>query len=153
MLDYLYKITIYQELSSIEDSLTLSCSDPKNCSSISIKNNFNYVYVTTFNKCFEISLKKEFSASVRYIILGFKKSFESIVRQSGNIYVRFSYPGQFLLDFKGFEHLWTNKQRENPESFTTFNLASIEMIRRRNKPNDNCLSESTSYDDFKVKKP
>ena len=26
------------------------------------------------------------------------------------------------------------------------------MIRRRNKPNENCLSESSSYDDLKVKK-
>ena len=56
------------------------------------------------------------------------------------------------MDFTEFLYLWKNNQTEKPESFTTFKLASIEMIRRRNKPNDNCLSESTSYDVFKVKK-
>ena len=151
ILDYLDNITLIQRLSIEQRRPDLTCSNPKNCSFVSFKNNLNlFSGPTTFVKCYEMKVKKEFSKSIRFIILGFKNMFESVVGQSEGIFALFRYPGQILTDMTPDKILWKNASEK--ETLTMFKFASIEILRRRYKRNRECLSDFMSYDDVKIKK-
>ena len=151
ILDYLRNITLIQRLSTEQSRLYLSCSNPKNCSFVSFKNNLNTFTGSVFVKCYEMMVKKEFSKSLHVIILGFKNRFESVVgRQSEGIFALFRYPGQVLTDMTPDGVLWKNASEK--ETLTIFKFASTEILRRRNKRNGECLSDFMSYDDVKIKK-
>ena len=149
ILDYLDVIKVYQKLSDKQIGWNFTCSNPNDCPFVRFKNNFNGFFDDSLFKCFEMKVKIQYSKSVRFVILEIKKKFEDVVRQSKGIFVRFSYPGQLLLDFTADQLLWRN--RNITKTFTTFKLASIEMLQRRNKRNKICLSNSKSYDDLKQK--
>ena len=101
----------------------LNCSNAKSCSFVSFRKNLNAFIHSTFMKCFEMKVKKEFSTSIRFIVLGFKKAFENVVRGSKGISMHFRYPGQLLTDLQADEFLWKNAY--DKESFTMFKLASM----------------------------
>ena len=150
ILDYLDNITMFQRLSIEQRRPQLSCSNPKNCSFVSFKNNINIFSGPTFVKCYEMKVKKEFSNSARFIILGFNNMFQSVVGQSEAIFALFRYPGQVLTDLTPDEILWKNASEK--ETLTMFKLASTDILRRRNKRNRECLSDFMSYDEVKIKK-
>ena len=147
--DYLSNIVMYQRLNRKQTRPMLDCSNPKSCSFVKFRNNFNAFFHSTFMKCFEMKVKKEYSMSIRFIILGFKKAFENVLRHSRGISIHFRYPGQLLTDLQADEFLWKNAS--DKEHFTMFKLASTEILRRRNKRNRECISDSMSYDDVKLK--
>ena len=94
-------------------------------------------------------MKKEFSKSIRYITLVFKKAFENVLSQGeGGVSIHFRYPGQLLTDLTADEFIWKNASEK--EGFKMFKLSSTEILRRRNKWNSECLSDNMSYDDVKL---
>ena len=96
-----------------------------------------------------MKIKSEYSKSVNYVILGFKEIFKEIVQQSQGAFFHFSYEGQLFRDFSADYFPWKNPY--DTLSFLHFKLASIEMLRRRNKREQKCLPESKSYDDLILK--
>ena len=150
ILDYLDNIIMYQRLNKKQTTHHhMTCTNPKSCNFASFRNNFNAFFHSTFLKCFEMKVKKEFSMSIRFMILGFKRAFENVVRGSRGISIHFRYPGQLLTDLQADEFLWKNAN--DTESFMMFKLASTEILRRRSKRNRECISDSMSYDDLKLK--
>ena len=83
-------------------------SNIRNCPFITFENNFNAVNNGHFSRCFEMKIDKKYSRRVAFVVFGFKKNFQEIVRFSAGVMVRFSYPGQILLDFRADHIIWKN---------------------------------------------
>ena len=113
------------------------------CPFITFENNFNGFVHGNSDRCFELKVKEKYSRYVDFVMIGFKKTFEDLVRRTQS-YVRFSYPGQLLLDFAADDYIWNNKSDMN--TTVAFKLDSTEVLKRRNKANDKCLEDSIHHD-------
>ena len=144
--DYLDNITVYRYLRTGNYDSTETCSNPDNCPFFSLKNNFNGFYDKEFWKCFEMKIKQNYAKYVRIVILGFNTIYEDVLHQIGEAFVKFHYPGQLFLDFRGDHFLWKN--RSETDQFVYCKIESAEILRRRNKEGQICLADSMLYDDL-----
>ena len=119
-------------------------SSLSDCPFITFENNFNGFLNGSFGRCFEMKVKEKYSRYVLLVMLSFKKTFENIIRRYPIVFVRFSYPGQLLLDFIGDQHIW--KYPSDRNTSVGFNIGSIEILRKRNKENSKCLEDSINFD-------
>ena len=148
--DYLENITIYHYLKNKHHPKPVETfSSLKDCPFITLENNFNGFMNGTFGTCFEMKVKLKFARYVRFVILGFKKEFESIIRKKEGAFVRFSYPGQLFQDFVADQFIWQNPNDTNKT--IDFKMDSMELLRRRNKANKECLEDSTNHDKLWLK--
>ena len=84
------------------------------------------------------------SRYVFIVMLGFKETFKNIISRSPIVFVRFSYPGQLLLEFVGDQYIWRYPSDRN--KIAGFNIGSIEVLKKRNKANSKCLEDSINFD-------
>ena len=146
--DYLDNITLHLR-KSFSGSKVNSCSNPNNCSLVSFKNNFIGPINNSFSMCFEMEIETKYSKHVYGISLFFKDNFQNLLQQIGIAFIRFHYPGQLFLDFRTDHILWKNSNGTG--DFVAFKIDSIELIRRRSKPNKTCLVGSRYYDELLLK--
>ena len=146
--DYLDNITLYLR-KSYSGPEVASCSNPNNCWLASLKNNFNGPINNSFTKCFEMKIEKKYSKHVYGITLYFKDSFQDVLRRTAITFIRFHYPGQLFLDFRADHFLWKNSNGTG--DYVAFKIDSIEIIRRRSKPNKRCFGDARYYDELLLK--
>ena len=150
--DYLKNITVFHYLKDEKHTEAMETfSSLRDCPFITFENNFQGFNNGSFGRCFEMKVKEKYSRYVSMVFLGFKNKFENIARQSQYqaAFVRFSYPGQLLLDFIPDEYLW--KYPSDRNTIAGFNIDSVEILRKRNKKTNKCLEDSINFDSFWLK--
>ena len=144
-LEYIDNITI-----SLRKSFKQKiCTVPRQCKFVTFKSKFNGTISYVFTRCFEIRIDTKYSKYVDGITMNFNDTFGTFLSQIELAFVHFHYPGQLFLAFRSDEFLWTN--RKNITEFMAFSIHTIEVLRRRSKPNEKCLKDSISYDQLKMK--
>ena len=139
--DYFEEIAVY--LNEYTTAPMEIFSNLQDCPFITFENHFTGFVRGSFDRCFEMRVKEKYSRYVDFVMIGFKETFKEIL--TGNqSYVRFSYPGQTLLDFAADEYIWKNASDMN--TTVAFKLDSTEILKRRNKANDKCLEDSIHHD-------
>ena len=148
--DYLANVTVFHYLKSEEhDNPIAKFSNLESCPFLTFKNTFNGFLMKAFSKCFELKINMKYSKYVAHVVLGFKETFKDLISNSEYIFLYFTYPGQLTLAFTADQLVWTNPNETT--NFLTFKMDSIEMIKRRNKKEDQCLENSTTYDYVRLK--
>ena len=98
-----------------------------------------------FYKCFGLSSKfKEVDA----ISFEFNSSaYENGIRPLGekSIFVIFHLPKQFVLGGHFYKHRWPTR-KERKEHIMSFSLLQVEILKRRNKEKDPCISDDLNFD-------
>ena len=148
--DYLANVTVLHHLKNKNHTNPMETfSSIDQCPFLTFENDINAMGFGSFYKCFGMKVAKRYLGYVSQVILGFKTSFDELVRKSEMIFVRFSYPGQLTLDLLVDQTLWKNLN--DIKLLSQFKMDSIDIIKRRNKRNERCLENSTDYDNFMLK--
>ena len=123
------------------------CMDIQNCPFVSLKNTYNgMVTPKHFAKAFGMELNPIHAKNVSIIQLTFNSHLESVLVQVQRAYAIFHHPNQSLRHHGGSQLIWN--QLSNQSYLDIFEILSTELLKRRNKKNDPCLSDWRSYDDF-----
>lgn len=124
------------------------CGTSNNCPYISLNNNYNGLTEGDLIKCFGFRVNYTFSKDIAYIIIWFKESFGSILKQFSDVSMMIHYPGQ-MLRRKGIDQaIWTDPTKN--KIVTSINIDLFEILFRRDKPKTPCIQNSIHYDDLIV---
>ena len=136
-----------EELNIIWKNLSINmCTDLKNCPFVFMKNNFNGFGGTAFWKCFGIELSRQYAKDVAQFGILFNGTWIHILKQIGQVFLGINYPGQFYRSLDAKENIWPEPEKD--KTVDTLTITSIEILRRRNKKSDPCLSNWRNYDDI-----
>ena len=127
------------------------CKDRHNCPYVSLRTNFVGLWFSLFYKCFGVEVKREYAKQVKQVSVEFKASLGNELSQikaktftTSPTFVTFNYPQQFLKFSEAIEYIWPNSV--SAPSIGLFLITSIEVLKRRNKPNEHCLVDWTHFD-------
>ena len=141
---YLEKIDFYWITGS--NFTKLSCSDMQNCPFVKLRNNYNGFMEWHFMKAYGLQINRKYAKDVTQIEFSFNADLENVIKQVERIFVTFNYPNQFLRSLEGSTLIW--HQPGNESNRDIFDIISFEILKRRNKKNEQCLSEWRLYDDL-----
>ena len=126
-----------------------TCTDIDNCIYSTFKNNYNgFIGHNLFVKCFGFGIKSEYTKDVSGMILDFKESWKTILKNVGMVQILFNFPNQLLRPRDGMQFIWHEKTANRME---TFQITSVEILRRRNKRQKRCTEEWNNFDDIVLK--
>ena len=116
-----------------------------NHSDIRHENIFNGFY-HRFMKCFTSTVKQETIRNIKSLWLYYNKTKLDNHLNSGSIYLlsNFYYPNQFALEINPMNRYKMNSNN----NAVTINIASLEILKRRNSHNRRCFDDLKSYDDL-----
>ena len=128
----------------------LTCNDLAFCPYIEIKNNINAFEIggDSFYKCFGLQVKDRFANNVKSVQLAFRQALNSSLANVMGAYVMFNYPQQAFKPSK-WRRIWSNLNQKSETN--VFTITSLEMIRRRNKRNEQCLQNWLEYDNHIIR--
>ena len=150
LLDFVNSMSI--KTRSVNHDTVHRCSSVQNCTYIDFMNSFNgFMYVNEFLKCFSIDVIRKNHDDVVIVSVDFKHSLKNILNEVGNVFVYFNYPNQFLRDTWGPVELWNKKDSESDKKINFFKFESMEILQRRSKRNDQCVSDWMKYDNMVMK--
>ena len=137
----------------------ISCADERNCQSIEMRNSFNgYTSTGLFWKCFSISIKPQFGRDLREIALYFNSNLVEILASMqghgvhgyrGMVVIFANYPNQVARYVDKSVIIWQTDTKKNMNNAIT--MAGTEILRRRNKRADPCLTSWKDFDNFAMK--
>ena len=146
-------INLPEHLNAIQIFLSsgklLICNTGENCPYANFKTNYNGFAVPhneLFVKCFGIEINQEYSKDVRSMIVDFKTTLAEELRQNVSVVGLINYPQQLLRSIGSDHFIWANYK--DSKNVVRFKINSMEIMRRRSKPNDQCLDEWNYHDDF-----
>ena len=121
---------------------------------VNIHITFNGFYEDVFWKCFGMKANDEYYRDVKYIEVYFKrhKLLEGSMRISHNFVLYKHYPNQLLLGSLD-EGAWFFKNRTKGQpAFHELIIGETQILEKRNKAKDPCMTDGKYYDDFVLKK-
>ena len=128
---------------------SMPSSDSNNCSPVTITNNINGFGAQNLWKCLGIKIDDKYSKNVSYLVITFKEEFSFLLKQIPVVGVVFNHPGQNLRKTDTDQIIWIDPDENR--TITSFKIDSMEILRRRDKPSDRCLTDYASYDQLILK--
>ena len=125
-----------------------SCTDVHNCPHVILKNNYNGMVEWYFMKSFGIQINPIHGKDVASMTLWFNGDLENVIRKVKRWFVTLSYPNQFLRSLEASTLIWNQKRNKSYRDI--FEIISFEILKRRNKKHEPCISNWKSYDDIIV---
>ena len=126
-----------------------NCTNIYKCPFYVIENNLNAFIASTLHyKCFGIKPEESNESKLIGITMVFSRELRDLLSKVGNVYVGFNFPQQVLQDYMGAQ-IWDKPNKTG--DFEWFKLTSVELLKRRNKSSQPCLSEWKELDDWILK--
>lgn len=126
------------------------CTDLKTdfCQYLKIKNNYNGFGFSgnsgLFVKCYTFEIMNKYVKDIKQYYLTFSPTIENVLSKLESIYVDLIYPNQFLRPRVDATIIWSGSNISL--DYELFQMASIEILKRRNKHNRKCLTNWKDYD-------
>ena len=148
--DYLqYPVTLIKANGSVDQT---SCMKENDCSSIEMRNSFNGYVQGFFFKCFSIGVSPKFGRNLREINLQFDEKLEGALasmqenHSRGRGLIMPNHPHQFARYVDKHSPIWLVGRRRYMHNLIT--IAGTEILRRRYKRDDPCITNWEDYDNF-----
>ena len=141
---YLEKIDFFWKTGSSHTQL--SCTDMQNCSLVKLRNNYNGFIEWHFMKAYGLQINPTNAKDVTQIEFSFNSDLENVISQVEGVFVTFNYPNQYLRSLEGSTLIWNHSGNESNQDI--FEVTSFEILRRRNKKMEPCLSQWKLYDEL-----
>ena len=126
-----------------------NCRNIDKCPFLIMKNNLNaFIGSTLLYKCFGIKPQESYASKMTGITLVFDRELRHLLAKAGNVYTGLNFPQQALQDYMGTQ-IW-NKLNKTGDS-EWFQLTTVELLKRRNKPSHPCSTEWKDLDDWILK--
>ena len=127
------------------------CSSSKNCRFAKFKTIANgFASGALIYKCFGLQLNTSYAKNISNVVVTFSSDLRNLLTKVGPLYADFIYPQQNLQRFGG-----TRVRIFNDLNATAvgnyLKLDALEIIKRRNKPNQPCFLEWKQFDDLVLK--
>ena len=105
-----------------------------------------------FGKCFNVNTKGLNIAEITYVNYVFRNEIlKEYIEMSLDMFIKFHSPNQFLLLENDFEFIPYNKNNRNG-TYVELRIPKIEILKRRNKRKEPCLTEWQRWDQLAVLK-
>ena len=144
LFNYLEKIDFFWKTGS--NHTQLSCTDLRNCPLIKLRNNYNGFMEWHFMKAYGLQINPKYAKDVTQIEFSFNADLENVIRQVKRVFVSFNYPNQYLRSLEASTLIWHHSGNESNRDI--FDVISFEILKRRNKKNEPCLTQWRLYDDL-----
>ena len=135
---------------------SLNCTSVQKCSFVTLKTNFEGSISKEFHKCFGVEIRNLKEKKLKAITINFKQTLFGDLSQiqkatdfSETALVTFHYPNQFL-KLENAKYIWKNSNEKS--SANIFMISAIELLKRRNKNEEPCISDWKTYDDLLLNK-
>ena len=123
-----------------------NCTNIYKCPFVIIKNNLNaFAESSIFNKCFGVKLADSYQSKVFGIFMVFSRELRHILEKVGNVYMGFNFPEQLLQDYMGGQY-WNKLNTTGYAEW--FKVTTVELLKRRNKPSQPCLTDWKELDNW-----
>ena len=115
-----------------------------------MRNSFNGFIQGTFVKCFSIGLNPKFARHVQFLYLEFDPTFTEVLEQwqknkrQSDVLILTNYPHQVSRHVKKYQYIWQTASKKNMNNYVV--IASTEILRRRNKKKDPCITNWRNFD-------
>ena len=145
--DYLqYPVSLVQRDTTIDEN---NCTGKGNCSSILLRNSFSGFVNGKFARCFSIGISRNFAKFAQAIILRFKSTLSDVLKNMqnkglGETVLVSNYPEQVCRYVNKYRNIWQTASKRYMNIVVA--IASMEILRRRNKKNDPCIPNWKDYD-------
>ena len=116
------------------------CNNIYDCKFMTLKNNMNAFWGPLILKCYGLQFNKKYSNIIRAVTLQIHPTFATLLNSKPS-FVNFNLPNQLSLMESG-DAIWEN------DKSPWVKLKSVEVIKLRNKRNDQCLAMEKHFDDF-----
>ena len=138
-----YIDSIYFDFRPGFDKQNDTCNNVYDCQYMALSNNMNVFWFDDyFVKCYGTRLHDEYSMHIRFVQFWFKNSFTFLSRNGIHQYLTFNHPNQTLL----VEDVTAISRNQGVK------LKSIELLKRRNKDNDQCIELAKNFDQYILEK-
>ena len=127
-----------------------TCSDFERCKYFTYKNHYNGFTDRDFTKCFTIEIEPQYASNMIDFTVIFSPKLESVLKQVRHVYVGLFRPNQYLRQRGGVKLVLRNASLYKEGEL--FQMTSVEILRRRNKHNNRCLTDWKEYDEFVYKR-
>ena len=113
---------------------------------------FSGFWYGEFIKCFGIEVNDKYKKNIKYIIQKYKQNefLDGFNRYEKSLYILFHYPAQFLLTGENFKRFEVDRTIRT-SYVLNFGIKGVEIIKRRDKRRDRCMSDEASYDSLLLK--
>ena len=125
-----------------------SCTDFHNCPYVILKNNYSGMLEWHLLKSFGMQINPVNAKEIYQMEFHFNAALENVIHKVKRWFVIFNYPNQFLRRMEGSTLIWNHER--NSSNRDIFEIISFEIVKRRNKRNEPCLSDWRDYDDFVI---
>ena len=126
------------------------CKDIRQCKEIiKFKNHYNGFWSTYFVKCFSVGIDSQYIKDVKQFYVGFSSEFRNVLSQVAETVLFFFQPNQFLRPREEPKFIW--RKSDNYSNAEMFQITSLELLKRRDKHNDKCLTKWNEYDHLVLK--
>ena len=146
--DYVkYPVVLVKRDNTIDQT---SCASNENCQSLEMRNSFNGFIKGEFAKCFSVGINPKFAKNVADIMVYFDPSLTEVLElmqgngYGWNIIVYTNYRHQVSKYVNKYQVIW----QMNSKTYRNIGvvMSSTEILRRRNKWDDPCLTNWTDFD-------
>ena len=150
--DYLaYPVSLVQRDTTIDEN---SCTGESNCSSILLRNSFSGFVNGKFARCFSIGINQNFAKYIVAIILRFKSTLVDVLKNMqnkglGETVLVSNYPKQVCRYVNKYQNIWQTASKRYMNIVVA--IASMEILRRRDKKHDPCITNWKDYDNVLMK--
>ena len=100
-------------------------------------------------KCFGIEVNRLYTKDILSYYLTFNDTLNTIINQSGIVFIKFNYPHQTLRS-KSFHTMWSTFEKDKRMEMLI--ISSIEILKRRKKQQEHCLDNWMFFDDVVLQK-
>ena len=137
-----------------EQPENFTCFLKDNCPYYTIRNNYNgFSPEWRFLKCFGINIVRHYAKNIVTARFIFNESLQNAIRQVQMLQVSFNHPNQFTRPRSGLKQIWPKTLAKGKWNVVEiFQITSLEVLKRRNKPKEPCTDEWNSFDQLVLKK-
>ena len=113
---------------------------------------YNGFWSTYFVKCFSAGIDSQYIKDISQFYVGFNSEFRYVLNKVSDTVLFFFQPNQFLRPREEPEEpkfIW--RKSDNFSNAEMFQITSLELLKRRDKHNDKCLTKWNEYDNLVLK--
>ena len=127
------------------------CSSSKDCRFAKFKTIANgFASGALIYKCFGLQLNTSYAKNISNVMVMFSSDLTKLLTKVRSVYASFIYPQQLLQRFDGTRVSILNDLNAKWKA-PYVKLEALEIIKRRNKPNQQCFLEWMQFDDHVLK--
>ena len=145
---YLEKIDFFWKRGTYGNQF--SCTNFHNCPYVILKNNYSGMLEEYLMKSFGIQINPANEKEIVQMELHFNADLENVIHKVKRWFVTFNYPHQFLRRMEGSTLIWNHNRKLSNRDI--FEIISFDILKRRNKRHDPCLSDWRYYDDIIIER-